>query len=921
MSIRNFGPSKGAGVAVRERDAALPIVPSQLGTACLIGIFEKGKANGLTYAPDQKRFAQRLGGRVLEDATTGASVVPDCAQDYWLHGAGAGSLVCLRVTDGLEQAADVKIYSRGWGTAFPAVVGDKDNQSQVKIPLIQIKAQNGGRWGGRIRKRRATVSAIGKITATTLDTETVMATDEWKGATLTLDCVSGKTYKVLSNTAAGMLTVETGATMSTDRGSAVDPGYFLDLPIKTETTGVRKALSVKVIQATIDPANEFGLEINVDGDLRLRYPDLSMDSTSARYFKTVINDDQLNFDVTAVDLWNGSTPLNADVRPANFYGMPTAVDTTSLSFLPMQVTTVEDAAVAVVGATFDSSYLGLPIKLTLTWNLVGTKYLVTATGIGGQSTVTNLPDFTVGAAEQINKIYNPGSTHANWLKYVPKLTIDHNGGAPADAKKIIVEILPLPSTCVGGLLLPDAKNKPLSTLRVSAATFKSVTCDGDPSVLGLAPTQASVTGTADGAAGYAIVLGASDSFKVQVDGRKAVTVTLTAGIARTPAQICTDINGAFDAVFGAGVLNPASVIAVGAVLRVKLASTWYEGGGKASSIAIQTVANDAYTVLGFTVAVTQGVNGREAQLAFASECSGGYDGAAPADAAYLTALSIGASPINKVPHSKGVLLMACPDVTSTAVQQAGMAYAAAKAHDYEVLIPSNKLTEQDAVDYVNVTIGRGEDASTHFPSYGSVTNPDKAGSLKSLPLVGAVFGLDAKYAGSNGHYCAPAAGVGAELTRVVKLATDDAILDGEVLNPQGLNVIKFRGTVAIVWGARTLAGSTGEVFRSKRLQLSHYVHTLLDQFDYVVFSLNDPLTRADLKTALRTFFLAEWKKRALRGNKFEDACQIKIDDENNTSADEAAGDLIAEITLQLTGFAERVIFTIGKAGLVENVSA
>lgn len=923
MAIRSFGAVNGAGTAVREGQPRPPIQAAALGVGCFIGPFERGLANGVTYAPNEKAFARRLGGRIGADATTGASVVPDCAQDYWLHGGGAGELVCVRVTDGHEVAADLKLYSRHWGTGFGAAQSDLDGQAQIKLPLLQLKAKNGGRWGGRVRKLRADVSAIGKIGATTIDTETVMLANEWKGATLELDAVSGKTYKVLSNNAAGVLTVETGSTMSTDMGSNSDKGYSLSLATKAETSGVRKALAVKVINATIDPANEFGLEIYVDGDRKLVYPDLAMDSASPRYFKSVINDDPLNYEVEAVDLWNGSTPNVPDIRPANWYGMPSAIDSSSITFLPFQVTSIEDAAVSVVGVEFGTAYEGLPVKLTFTWALGTTKYVVTATGLYGKNVVTNLPDFTVGAGEQINKQYDPGATHAKWLKWLPKITIDHTGGAPADTKKFIVEIAPLPSAVLpGAYALPDAKSKPLTAIRVRSATYRKVTLDGDPTVAGLAPVQAAVTGTEAEGAGFAIVLGASDAMKIQVDGRKEIDVTLTAGAARTTAQVATDINGAFDAVFGVGAVNPASVFTdTDGSKYLKLASTWYEGGGKRSSIKIGAVANDAYTILGLSVAVTQGTNGTEASLQVADECGGGYDGAAPADADYLAALSIGSSPLNKVPHSKGVLLTACPDVTSTAVQQAGLAYAAAKAHLFEVIEPASKLTDQDAIDFIDTTIGRGEDASTLFPSYGNVRDPDKSGVLKSVPLVGARFGLDAKYAAANGHYCAPAAGVDAGLQRVISLPTGEDPVNGEVLNPKGLNVVKFRGTTAVVWGGRTLAGATGEKFRSKRLQLSHYIHTLLDQFDYVVFALNDPDTRDSLKTDLRTFFVKEWQKRALRGNAFDDACLIKIDDENNTAADEDAGNLNAEIAVRITGFAERVIFTIGKMGVSENVSA
>jgi len=103
--------------------------------------------------------------------------------------------------------------------------------------------------------------------------------------------------------------------------------------------------------------------------------------------------------------------------------------------------------------------------------------------------------------------------------------------------------------------------------------------------------------------------------------------------------------------------------------------------------------------------------------------------------------------------------------------------------------------------------------------------------------------------------------------------------------------------------------------------MSYYEHVLQESFDWVIFAINDPVEQPGLIASLQSFFLPEWRKRAIRGDTFEDACKIKIDDENNTNLTRAAGDLNAEISLRLADTVERFIITIGKMGIFESSAA
>jgi hypothetical protein len=97
------------------------------------------------------------------------------------------------------------------------------------------------------------------------------------------------------------------------------------------------------------------------------------------------------------------------------------------------------------------------------------------------------------------------------------------------------------------------------------------------------PEALSVTG---GIAGpYLIANGSTDAFKVTVGANATETFDLTAGTARTAAQVAADINAT-----AAAFTAEATYLGQ---LKIIANSAWED-------IVIETVVNDAYTALGFT---------------------------------------------------------------------------------------------------------------------------------------------------------------------------------------------------------------------------------------------------------------------------------------------------------------------------------
>lgn len=352
----------------------------------------------------------------------------------------------------------------------------------------------------------------------------------------------------------------------------------------------------------------------------------------------------------------------------------------------------------------------------------------------------------------------------------------------------------------------------------------------------------------------------------------------------------------------------------------------YPDKPNAKRTKFRIIDNDhkSITVAAGSDMTVDGASGDEYLVEAPLPLAGGRDGNADlTDADYTQqAWDTGTSPFNRTEGKNlGLVKFATPGVTSTAVQKAGAAYADAKNHQYRYECPASILTEVDAEAYVNDTLGRSDFAVMAFPSYGDVPDPEGGsdGKLKQVTLTGMIHGREARIAADNEGYHKAEAGVDATLPKLLQIPTGDALLDHEVLNPVGIALIKKSKGNFIIWGDRTLYTDPTWKFKHQRELMSYYEHVLQENFDWIVFAINDPVNDKVALTAMRLYFRPEWVKRALRGDTFEDAAIIKIDDENNDDATRAAGDNYADVSLRLADTVERFIIRIGKQGIFESV--
>lgn len=339
-------------------------------------------------------------------------------------------------------------------------------------------------------------------------------------------------------------------------------------------------------------------------------------------------------------------------------------------------------------------------------------------------------------------------------------------------------------------------------------------------------------------------------------------------------------------------------------------------------------ANDETTVTITTGDLTtSGAAGDSYMIEYQQEFGQGYDGlGALTEQPYLDAFDTATSLLNRtVNQGYGIIKIATPGVTevsgvnSVLVQQAGVAYADNKNHQFRYEVPKSTTTDVTGRDYVNNTLGRSNYAKVAFPSYVKVADPILTGLLKDVPATGMIHGWEAKTAKDWGGYHKAAAGMA--LSRIRELPTGNVVLNGELLNGAGIQRIEKRKGKFVLWGGRLPAVDSTYRFANHREQLSYYGHVLSESFDHIIFALNDPSEWARVKAEMKSFFYPEWKNRALQGNSFDEAALIKVDAENNTAATSAAGDLNADVKLWLADMVERLVITLGQRGIYESTAA
>jgi phage tail sheath protein FI len=218
-----------------------------------------------------------------------------------------------------------------------------------------------------------------------------------------------------------------------------------------------------------------------------------------------------------------------------------------------------------------------------------------------------------------------------------------------------------------------------------------------------------------------------------------------------------------------------------------------------------------------------------------------------------------------------------------------------------------------------------KNAAFYFPQI-EVVDP-----AKQLQDTDPVRGVEAKYrgrtcVGPSGHMAGIYARTDEE--RGVHKAPANCVVRGatgvmyyvskpkqEVLNPQGVNVIRTINGAVTVWGARTIGGDRNGEW--KYIPVRRFFLFLQESIDkgtqWVVFEPNDYMLWGKIRLNVTAFLTNVWRSGALFGLTPEEAFYVKCDAELNPPEVRDLGQVITEIGVAIVRPAEFVIFRISQS--------
>lgn len=893
MVQRRFGPTQGAGVAVIEAETDKQIAPATLGVTGYVGICEKGPLDRLVRVAKKKEFEAQLG------SYTSASQLPDSAFNFYNLANGKGELNIVRVTDGSALDAELILYNRDGEKRAPV----------LKVMAGYQGASNPGRWAG---KKRFVAKDYVSAAANTLTTGMSMLKNEYQGAVLTLSALPGKSFVVASNDTAGVLTFNT------------------DVDFTAELIDINKAESW-----SIDFAGQTGNTHDVAGSANhVLFSVVSGAGLVTDYYAWLNITDSANTQTdpavagrTGVEV-QALDADDADALASKFAAALDALSDLSAAASGSVATQSGDENGEVVDAVDAGTGASITVEAQGSNNQLYSLELKNA----GKAVSVRILDGEVDPAAQFGmEVFVDGVV----AKRYPDLSMDPASSVYVekvindDSSNYAVRVEDINTATVTAATRPA--NFASKSLAVTATTLQARIYDlsstlanvnvvasiGTP-VLGgsIQKDVLTLTCTDDSSAGAAV-------FSVESDLQGFLS-DLTEGAAYETNEYSLDftLSNTGTGEFAVGDVVKLALYPFATNSLVDQVLIPDHQNNRRVRFAIVSNTADTITVRDGSDMTAVAVAGEDFVVESLSELGGGYDGLeGVVDSTYTAAYDTGTSLLRQLlGKNKGLIKLATPGVTATAVQKAGVAFAEANNWQYRYEIPANITDESSADIYINETLGRNDFAKVHFPSYGFIPNPEGAG-LKLVSLTGSIHGREAKIANDFGGYHKVAGGVSVTLPNVLKLTTGDKVLDEEFLNPLGINVIVKKQGNFVLWGARSLSIDPAFKFIQHREQLSHYENIFRDSFDFIIFAINNASNRERLRTALIAFFLLEFAKGAIAGNNIQDAVSIKIDDENNPPEAAASGDLNCEIKIRLPETVERFVITASKAGIFEDLAS
>ncbi len=194
VQSRYFGkPKPAARIAVYEKPSINQIPDPLFGTTAVIGNAKRGPMGVFTPARTLQQYLDVYGDpqeRRWHLFANSAHLLPDFVDEYFGNSSGSGTLFVGRLQLDNARRAEVVLKNR------------------MGAPVLRIRAANEGRWGGAQNAIPATGIVVASARTFTLIVPGALA-NEFVDAEVSFSGVPGKTYRVISNTAAHSASGET----------------------------------------------------------------------------------------------------------------------------------------------------------------------------------------------------------------------------------------------------------------------------------------------------------------------------------------------------------------------------------------------------------------------------------------------------------------------------------------------------------------------------------------------------------------------------------------------------------------------------------------------------------------------------------------------------------------------------------------
>jgi uncharacterized protein len=250
-----------------------------------------------------------------------------------------------------------------------------------------------------------------------------------------------------------------------------------------------------------------------------------------------------------------------------------------------------------------------------------------------------------------------------------------------------------------------------------------------------------------------------------------------------------------------------------------------------------------------------------------------------------------------------IAIVAAPGQTSAAVQDALLSHCETRKDRFAVLDSPETIT--GGVD--KLPKPRDSKYGAYYFPWIQVYDPDKGNIF--VPPSGHIAGVYSRTDSERGVHKAPAN----EIVRgALGLKYNVSKGEQDLLNPKGINAIRFMNGGIRIWGARTLSSDPSWRYINVRRLFIMVEASIERATSWVVFEPNDHRLWKRVQRTISSFLTLLWRNGALMGTSPEQAFYVKCDDETNPPEVIDAGQLVVEIGLAPVKPAEFVIFRIGQ---------